>query len=172
MQIRQEEAGDEQSIGEMHRDTFRRTVSPEAIPPEVDLVSNSRASSAWIPTLSLVAVTGEQIVGHVMCSRAHVETTPVLALGPLGVNVAWQNRGIGTHLMRAVIGTADEIDEPLIGLLGSQAYYRRFGFAPSSEMGIGSPDPQWGDDFQTLRLAAYLSKIKGRFEYAKPFLVF
>lgn len=169
MLIRQEEAGDELSIGEIHAEAFRSIGNPEAIPPEVGLIDELRASSAWIPTLSLVAVEDQQIVGHVVCTRAHVEDEPVLGLGPIGVRVARQNRGIGMGLMRAVIGAADELDEPLIGLLGSTTYYSRFGFVPSSDMGIQSPDPRWGDHFQTLRLAAYRSSITGPFTYADPF---
>ncbi len=169
MQIRQESAGDEQSIGEVHAEAFFVTDSPEAVPPEVGLVEGLRASTAWIPALSLVALENEQVVGHVMCTRAHVDEVPVLGLGPIGIRTVRQNHGIGTALMRAVISAADEHGEPLIGLLGSSTYYSRFGFVPSSQMGIGSPDPSWCDHFQTLRLVAYREDITGRFEYAKPF---
>ena len=169
MQIRQEEARDEQRLSEIHTEAFRRAGNLEEVPPEVRLVDELRASRAWIPALSLVAVEYDQIVGHVTCSRAHVENEPVLGLGPIAVRVTHQNHGIGTALMRGVISSANELGEPLIGLLGSTTYYSRFGFAPSSEMGISSPDPRWGDHFQTLRLAAYRSNIKGAFKYAEPF---
>jgi putative acetyltransferase len=169
MQIRKETAGDEQSIGEVHTEAFPMTASPGKVAPEVGLVDLLRASGAWIPTLSLVAVEHGLIVGHVLCTRAHVEDVPVLGLGPIGVRVASQNQGIGTTLMRAMTNAAEELGEPLIGLLGSTSYYSRFGFVPSFQMDIGSPDPSWGDHFQTLRLAAYREGITGRFEYASPF---
>ncbi len=145
------------------------TDNPEAVPPEVGLVDLLRASAAWIPALSLVAMENEQVVGHVVCTRAHVDGVPVLGLGPIAIRAVRQNHGIGTALMRAVISAADEHGEPLIGLLGSTRYYSRFGFVPSSQMGISSPDPSWCDHFQTLRLVAYREDITGRFEYAKPF---
>ncbi len=169
MQIRQESAGDEQSIGEVHAEAFSVTDNPKAVPPEVGLVEALRASPAWIPALSLVAIENEQIVGHVTCTRAHVDKVPVLGLGPIGIRAVRQNHGIGATLMRAAISAADGHGEPLIGLLGSTTYYSRFGFVPSSQMGISSPDPSWGDHFQTLRLVAYRKDITGRFEYAKPF---
>ena len=169
MQIRQESAGDAQSIGEVHAAAFSVTDNPEATPPEVGLVDLLRASPAWIPALSLVAIENEQIVGHVTCTRAHVDEVPVLGLGPIGIRAVRQNHGIGTTLMRAVISAADRRGEPLIGVLGSTSYYSRFGFVPSSQMGINSPDPSWGGHFQTLRLVAHRRYITGRFEYAKPF---
>ncbi|MEE8407190.1 MAG: N-acetyltransferase [Acidimicrobiia bacterium] len=169
MQIRQEMAGDEESIGEVHAEAFSVTDNPEAVPPEVGLVEALRASPAWIPALSLVAIENEQIVGHVTCTRAHVDGIPVLGLGPIGIRVVRQNHGVGTALMRAVISAADERGEPLIGLLGSTSYYSRFGFVPSSQVGISSPDPSWGDHFQTLRLVVYREDITERFSYAEPF---
>jgi len=131
------------------------TDNPETVPPEVGLVEALRASPAWIPDLSLVAIENEHIVGHVVCTRAHVDEVPALGLGPIGIRVVRQNHGVGTTLMRAVISAADRRGEPLIGLLGSTTYYSRFGFVPSSQMGISSPDPSWGDHFQTLRLVVY-----------------
>jgi putative acetyltransferase len=169
MQIRQESAGDEQSIGEVHAEAFSVTDNPEAVPPEVGLVEALRGSPAWIPALSLVAIENEQIVGHVVCTRAHVDEVPVLGLGPIGIRVVRQNHGVGTTLMRAVISAADRRGEPLVGVLGSTSYYSRFGFVPSSQLGINPPDPSWDDHFQILRLVVYREDIRGRFQYAKPF---
>jgi putative acetyltransferase len=169
MQIRQESAGDTQSIGEVHAEAFSVTDNPEAVPPEVGLVDLLRASPAWIPALSLVAIENEQIVGHVVCTRAHVDGVHVLGLGPIGIRLVRQNHGIGTALMMAVISAADERGEPLIGVLGLTSYYSRFGFVPSSQLGINPPDPSWGDHFQILRLVVYREDIRGRFQYAKPF---
>jgi putative acetyltransferase len=169
MQIRQERSGDEQPIAEVHGDAFSMPSQPGIVPAEVALVDQLRASHTWIPTLSLVAIENQRIVGHVLCSRAYVEKVHVLGLGPIGVTPEFQSRGIGTALMGAVIHAADELGEPLIGILGSTTYYGRFGFAPASEVGISSPNPEWGNHFQILRLVGYREKITGRFEYARPF---
>jgi putative acetyltransferase len=169
METRQERSGDEQSIAGVHADAFSMPDHPGSVPTEVALVDQLRASHAWIPALSLVAVENQRIVGHVLCSRAHVEEVPVLGLGPIGVASAFQSRGIGTALMGAVIHAADELGGPLIGLLGATSYYSRFGFAPASEVGISSPNPEWGNHFQILRLDGYRENITGRFEYARPF---
>jgi putative acetyltransferase len=139
------------------------------VPPEVQLVDELRASQAWLPRFSLVAINGDHLVGHVVCTRGHVGTEPVLALGPIGVEPAMQNRGVGQALMHAVIAAADALDEPLIGLLGSPAYYARFGFGPAASLGITPPDPAWGDHFQARALSAYRPEITGHFRYPPPF---
>lgn len=170
MWVRREELGDEAAIRAIHDAAFRRPERPSAVPPEVQLLDELRTSPAWIPRLSLVAVVDEHLVGHVICTRAHVgETEPVLALGPIAVEPAMQNRGVGQALMHAVIGAADALDEPLIGLLGSPSYYSRFGFRPAASVGITPPDPAWGDHFQVRLLSSYQPEMLGRFSYASPF---
>jgi putative acetyltransferase len=80
-----------------------------------------------------------------------------------------QGSGVGAALMHAVLGAADACDEPLVGLVGEPAYYRRFGFAPGADRGIDAPDPDWGDYFQVRALSAYTPDLRGRFRYAPPF---
>lgn len=133
------------------------------------MVDELRASEAWLPRLSLVAIIDGHIAGHVVCTRAHVETAPVLALGPIGVDLSRQNQGVGQALMNVVIADADASGESLIGLVGSPSFYARFGFVPGSDHGIQSPDPAWGDFFQVKTLSKAHSEIKGRFVYAEPF---
>ena len=71
--------------------------------------------------------------------------------------------------MHAVIGAADALDEPLIGLLGSLDYYPRFGFQPAERLGITPDRAEWADHFQVRPLTAYDSRILGEFHYAEPF---
>ena len=59
--------------------------------------------------------------------------------------------------------------EPLMGLLGSPAYYSRFGFVPASDLAVTAPDPEWGGYFQVRTLSSYRPTINGRFRYAEPF---
>ena len=71
--------------------------------------------------------------------------------------------------MYATIGAADALDEPFIALLGAPAYYGRFGFVPSTQLGIAPPDPAWGEHFQVLSLTAFDAATRGTFHYAAPF---
>ena len=71
--------------------------------------------------------------------------------------------------MHATIGAAEAMDQPLIALLGSPAYYGRFGFVASATVGIEPPNPNWGEHFQVRTLSGFTPDIRGKFVYAAPF---
>ena len=172
--IRREQPGDVARIREVHSHAFRRSERPDLDPPEAQLVDDLRASDDWIPELSLVAIdAGDRdgkIVGHVVCSRGVIlPATPVLGLGPLGVDPDRQRREVGKALMHAVIGAADAMGERFIALLGSPAYYPRFGFVCSADHGIQPPNPLYGEHFQVRTLTAHDPLITGTFRYAAAF---
>lgn len=146
MLIRAEVPTDIDAIRAVQAAAFHRPGTPDGeIPMEAPLVDELRADpSAWIPELSLVTIDdGGQVIAHVVCSRAWVgeEQRPVLGLGPIGVLPELQADGHGSALVRESIRIGEERREPLIALLGSPAYYGRFGFVRSTEHGINPPDP-------------------------------
>jgi putative acetyltransferase len=166
--IRREASGDADVIRFVTAAAFTRPGGD--VPVEAPLVDWLRASPAWIPELSLVAVDlGGDVVGHVVCTRGTVGAAPVLALGPLSVRPDWQRRGVGKALMHAVLGAGDALGEPLVVLLGSTAYYPRFGFRPASEYGITPKHPEWDEHFQVRPLTAYNPAVRGEFAYPEPF---
>jgi putative acetyltransferase len=172
MLVRRELAGDEASIRAVTAAAFARP--GEDIPVEAPLVDWLRASPAWIPELSLVAVDQDggpdgSVAGHVVCSRGTVGAVAVLALGPLSVRPDRQRGGVGQALVHAVLGAADALGEPLVALLGSTAYYPRFGFRRSSAYGITPPRPEWAEHFQVRTLTAYDPAVRGEFAYPEPF---
>lgn len=166
--IRRETAGDADAIRAVTAAAFARP--EEDVPVEAPLVDWLRACPAWIPELSLVALGPDrEVVGHVVCTRGTVGPAPVLALGPLSVRPDWQRKGVGKALVHAVLGAADALGEPLVALLGSPGYYRRFGFRLSSEYGIAPRHPAWQPHFQVRTLTAYDPSVRGEFAYAEPF---
>jgi putative acetyltransferase len=173
--IRRERADDAAAIAAVHRSAFGPQYAngdadlPAADPPEVDLVTRLRSDSGWIPTLSMVAMDHDTVIGHICLTRASVGPFPVLALGPIGVLTEYQGNGVGAAMMHAALGAADALDEPLIGLLGSREYYPQFGFVPAARLGIVPDEPSWISHFQIRRLAAFEPQITGEFHYAEPF---
>jgi putative acetyltransferase len=164
--IRREGPGDAAAIREI-------TVAAFARPAEAALVDELRESEAWIPALSMVAVSmvsvESGVVGHVLCTRGHVGGAPVLALGPLTVRPDRQRAGVGSALMHAVLGAGDALGERLVALLGDPRYYGRFGFRLSDEYQITPPVAGWQPHFQVRLLTGYRREVRGTFRYAEPF---
>lgn len=174
MIIRRELPGDADAIRRVTAAAFRGApfsappVEPGGDPGEAVLVGWLREDRAWIPELSLVAVEDDRVVGHVLATEAHVGQVPALGLGPVSVHPDRQRSGTGSALMHALIGAADALGYPMIGLVGDPAFYGRFGFVPASGLGIDAPDASWGDFFQVRILAAF-DGATGMFRYADPF---
>ena len=165
--VRCEQPDDIPAVRRVVDAAFRRPDAPGEEPPEVALLDELRADPAWIPSLSLVAVE-DDVIGHIVCTRAHIDDVSVLGLGPIAVHPEHQRSGVGTALMNAVILAAALHGEAVIGLVGNPAFYGRFGFVPGRTLGIEPPDPEWGDAWQVLAAPGTVVPA-GRFRYATPF---
>ncbi|MGW9025669.1 GNAT family N-acetyltransferase [Streptomyces sp. NPDC055722] len=168
MLIRRETPGDVPAVSTVTTAAFAKPETP--VPVEVTLLDELRTCNGWLPELSFVALSDkDEVVGHVVCTRGRVGTASVLGLGPLSVHPDHQHRGVGLALVHTVLGAADALGEPLIALLGSPAYYGRYGFRTSTDYSITAPDPSWGEYFQVRTLTAYDPALRGVFKYAEPF---
>src|SRR6202030_3395229 len=90
---------------------------------EAQLVDRLRADGDLI--ISLVALDGREIVGHVLLSRM-IASFPALALAPLAVLPSRQRSGIGGRLIRAALESAAAASWRAAFVLGDPHYYRRF----------------------------------------------
>jgi putative acetyltransferase len=172
--IRRERPADHAVVRSLHRAAFAtdpvsgKRRAPDDV-PEARLVDDLREDAGFLPHLSLVAVDGDEVIGHVIATRGWLEPlgTPALGLGPLGVLPGAQGRGIGTVLVHALLAVAEACEEGVVALLGSPDYYRRFGFVCSTDLGVAPPEPGWGAYFQARRLRP--GTAEGTFRYAEPF---
>ena len=167
MIVRRERSTDVAAARAVHASAFEQTAGVE--PAEARLLDDLRSCDEWLPALSWIGELDGVVVGHAVGSRGHVGEVRCVGVGPIGVVPRRQRVGIGSALMHALIGAADACDEPLLCLLGDPGYYARFGFVPSTELGVHAPDPSWGEYFQALALTAWSPAIRGRFRYAAPF---
>lgn len=168
MILRREQPGDEGAIRAVHAKAFARGGDSSAPVAEARLVDELRDDGA-LTGLSIVALIDGAIVGHVVCSRGTLATRSSVGLGPLGVLPSHQRSGVGLALMHAVLAAADALGEPAVFLLGSPAYYQRFGFVLASSIGVHPPDPSWTPHFQVRTLSAWNADTRGAFAYAAPF---
>jgi len=133
------------------------------------VLHNLRKSAGYIPDLDLVAINGDDIVGHCISTRAAIIDTydqahEVLCLGPISVSPESQNRGIGSKLMHHSTTTAKHLNFPGMILFGDPVYYHRFGFRSAAEFGIQTKDGKHFDAFMALELQEDgFRKIQGRF---------
>jgi predicted N-acetyltransferase YhbS len=171
--LRNENPEDRAAILSLTAEAF--AVSPETglpvegQPVEVELLRQLFDAEEYLPEFSIVAELDGEIVGHVISTRAWVDGLELLGLGPIGVTPRLQHHGIGSALMRETVVRANAAGERGIALLGSTEYYPRFGFVPSSSLGIEAPEKNWGDNFQFLPLALWPGGVHGIFRYAAPF---
>lgn len=85
-------------------------------------------------TLSLVAETHGNIVGHIALSPVTIADGSCgwYGLGPLAVVPAHQNQGIGTKLVTQALNQLRLLGASGCVVLGEPTYYRRFGFTARS----------------------------------------
>lgn len=123
-------------------------------PLEAEIVDRIRANCPDI--LSLVAVTDDQIVGHILFSPAEIRmeerTIPGMGLAPMAVHPDFQNRSIGSQLVRAGLALLIEKSCPFVIVLGHPNYYPRFGFKIASTLGIACQWPVPDEAFMILQL--------------------
>jgi putative acetyltransferase len=166
--VRPERADEHEAVREVHRQAFG---DGERVPALVDALRSAPASPA---PLSLVAVAGEMVAGHVMLSACRLDALPrlvdVLSLSPLGVRPEFQRQGIGTRLVAEALAAADRAGIPLVFLEGSPQYYGERGFTDATRAGFRPPTLRYPPGaFQVARLSAYQEWMTGTFVYSDVF---
>jgi predicted N-acetyltransferase YhbS len=77
---------------------------------------------------------------------------PALLLGPLAVDGAHRNQGIGAELMQHALDEAKALGHKAVLLVGDEPYYSRFGFSRSDINGLMLPGPVMRERFLGLEI--------------------
>lgn len=161
--LRDADDGDRPAIRRVHLDAF-------PTPEEADLVDRLLDNCA--ERLSIVALDGDDVVGHVLFTPAIADDgTKGLGLAPLAVLESHQRRGVGQALTTRGLARARSAGYPFVLVLGHPEYYPRFGFRPASSYGVECPYPGVPDDaFMLLAIdTASTSRVSGVIRYRPEF---
>jgi predicted N-acetyltransferase YhbS len=104
-----------------------------------------REGAPHLLDLSFTALVGTLLVGSVRLTPVRVGEQAGLMLGPLTVDPAFENRGIGSVLIERALEAARKAGHELVFLVGDEPYYGRFGFkqAPKGQLTMPGPvDPE------------------------------
>jgi len=138
---------------------------------EADLVDVLRERAD--PIVSLVADTGDAVVGHILFSPATLPGHPelrVMGLAPMAVAPARQRQGIGAALIREGLEHCRRLGVGAVIVLGHADYYPRFGFRPASQFGLRSEYGVPDDVFMALELVhGSLKGASGTIQYHPAF---
>jgi putative acetyltransferase len=158
--IRPESAADHDAIRSLTARAFSGLSFSDGTEPVV--VDALRQADAL--ALSLVAVVGEEPVGHIAFSAVGpTDLQGWFALGPLSVEPSVQRRRVGTRLVEA--GLAGLRARGAMGcvLVGDPGYYQRFGFAVAPAC---APPEYSAEHFQVLPFCTSLPHVRVAFHEA------
>jgi predicted N-acetyltransferase YhbS len=149
------------------REAFWNIYRPGCV--EHMILHNLRNSKSYILELDLVAVIDNEIVGHIISTKAKTVDSlnnehEVLCVGPLSVLPEYQKLGIGSKLINESIRIAKKQGFSGMILFGNPEYYHRFGFVNAQEYSITTKEGQNFEPFMALELQNNgLKNSNGRF---------
>jgi predicted N-acetyltransferase YhbS len=90
--------------------------------------------------------------------------------GPVSVVPDFQNRKVGSRLVKAGLEEAEKLGFKSVLVVGHSKYYPRFGFEKASKYGISAPFSVPDDAFFAIELEKDgLKNCRGTMEYPKEF---
>ena len=124
--IRNEIESDIKAISEITKAAFETlAISNQTEHFIIDALRDAKAL-----TISLVAVAGERVVGHIAFSPVTVSdgSPGWYGLGPISVLPQLQRKGIGKSLIREGLSSLKSLGAKGCVLVGHPGYYEQFGF--------------------------------------------
>jgi putative acetyltransferase len=141
---------------------------------EARLVDALRDNGDFIGALSLVAVHGERIIGHILFPPIAIASeqgaVAALALAPLAVHQDYQCQGIGAALIEEGLKECQRLGHRIVIVVGHPKYYPQFGFTIAREFGIAAPFSCPDEAFMAIALVpGALNGISGTVLYPPAF---
>ena len=162
--LRAEAKADHQAVRQLNCQAFGGAV-------EAAIVEKLRGG---IGVISLVAVDGERVVGHLLLTPVEIVGPAVRAkaagLGPMAVAPDRQGRGIGSKLVQRGLDECRRKGYESVVVVGHATYYPRFGFRRASAFGLRCQFEVPDDVFMALELLpGALAEGGGLVRYAAAF---
>lgn len=165
MIIREEKAEDRENIRKINIEAFETSA-------EANLVDALRDSGA--PLISLVAEERGKVVGYILFSPVLLAGSKrpvrIVGLAPMAVLPGWQNKCIGSKLVKEGLQVCETVGYEAVVVLGHPDYYPRFSFEPSINHGIKSEYDVPPEAFMVKELTkGTLKGISGTIKYHQAF---
>lgn len=163
MNIRKETTNDITKIHQIYSTAFETNA-------EADLVDRLRDSG--VPIISLVAEVDGKLLGHILFTPMIMDNfdIKIAGLAPMAVLPDYQNKGIGSALIKIGLEYCAKENYAAVAVLGHPNYYPKFGFVPSTRFDIISEYDVPKEVFMIKELKRdSLSRISGIVKYHEEF---
>ncbi len=100
-----------------------------------------REGNRRLAELCWCAFAGETLAGAVRQWPVRAGGVPFVFLGPIGVDVRFQHRGVGARLVERACAAAAEAGWPLVALVGHRAFFEPLGFSVAPPGRLVLPGP-------------------------------
>ena len=155
MSIRAEKSADLDGISKINIEAFDTK-------EEVTIVNALRSSG--VTNISLVYEKNNELVGHILFTPVELigdkSSLKLMGLAPMAVIPKFQNKGVGSSLIKEGIQQCIDNGYDAIIVLGHPDYYPKFGFVPSIKYGIKSEYDVPDEVFMALELKENILKGK------------
>jgi len=161
--VREETPEDHEAITNLNRLAFGGNEEAELV---------DRLRNTTLVVVSIIAVEGTEIVGHILFSDLPIEieqgVIDAVSLTAMSVSPKCQRQGIGSALVRKGLDICRERGKSIVVVLGHPQHYPRFGF--SAELAKNLFGPFSGDAWMALELKkGALDNVKWTVQYPEAF---
>ena len=139
MNIRLEQPKDYREVENLTRESFWNVYRPGCT--EHYVLNQYRTNPDFIPDLDFVMEEDNQIIGHVMFSKAELmlddgRRVPSWTFGPISIHPDYKRKGYGLKLLQYALDKASEMGIGFICMEGNIAFYSHAGFDLASKLNI------------------------------------